>query len=215
MATVAQVLDWQNDILRVQNMATATALASSGLTDTEILNSLLEDAKNSTRPALLVWSLIFGATPSEPKLDEQAVIAEAQFNSYVNLGVLNPELGSYEALGRSLSQTPEFLARVTGQSVPDVITDFYVTASNGAFPGSAQIDHFVDQYSYFVNHWTPVIGATNAQQQALGAVVGQIIGVFGTQEDSGLDISAENFLLAAVNDAAVFGAPLPGHGARS
>src|SRR5262245_47114006 len=139
MATVAQVLDWQDDILRARNTATATALANSGLTNAEILNSLLEDAHNSTQPALLVWSIIFGATPSEVELDEQAVNAEAQFNSYVNLGVKNPELGPYEAMGRSLSQTPEFLAQVAGQSVPEVITGFYVRTSNGTVPGSAQI----------------------------------------------------------------------------
>jgi hypothetical protein len=211
MATVAEVLHWQDCILRVENNATATALANSGLSDTEILNILLEDAENSTQPGLLVYSLIFGETQSEALLDQHAVFMEAQFNSYVALGVQNPELGPYEAMGRSLSQTAEFLALTAGQSAPEVITDWYVIASNGTFPGDAQINHFVAQYNYFVGIFTAVgIPLVSAQQQALGAVVGQIIGVFAIQEGSSLDARAEAFLLGCIDGTSVFGAPLPG-----
>jgi hypothetical protein len=211
MATVAEVLLWQDCILRVENNATATALANSGLSDTEILNILLEDAENSTQPGLLVYSLIFGETQSEALLDQHAVFMEAQFNSYVALGVQNPELGPYEAMGRSLSQTAEFLALTAGQSVPEVITDWYIIASNGAFPGDAQINHFVAQYNFFVNIFTAIgIPLVSAQQQALGAVVGQIIGVFAIQEGSSLDARAEAFLLSCITGEAGFGEPLPG-----
>jgi hypothetical protein len=210
MATVAEVLDWQACILRTTNNATATALANSGLTDDEILNVLLEDAENSTQPALLVYSLMIGVTQSEAGLDANAAFALTQFNAYAAAGVLNPDLGPYEAMGRSLSQEAAFLAQVAGQSPAEVITDFYVLASNGVFPNSAQINHFLAQYDYFVNLFTANgIPQLSAEQQALGAVVGQIIGAFGLQEDSSLDIRAENFLLGCIDGTSDFGGPLP------
>jgi hypothetical protein len=127
MATVAEVLLWQDAILRTQNNATATTLANSGLSDAQIKSILLEDAENSTQPALLVFALMMGGTQTAVGLDANAAFAQLQFNAYAQAGVLNPELGPCEAMGRTLSQETAFLNQVTGDSPAEVIHDFYLS----------------------------------------------------------------------------------------
>jgi hypothetical protein len=126
MATVAEVLLWQDAILRTKNNATATTLANSGLSDAQIKSILLEDAKNSTQPALLVFALMMGGTQTAVGLDANAAFAQLQFNAYAQAGVLK-ELGPCEAMGRTLSQETAFLNQVTGDSPAEVIHDFYLS----------------------------------------------------------------------------------------
>jgi len=210
MATQAEVLHWQDCILRLQDPISATLLANSGASDAAILEQLLEDAENSTEPALLVFALMTGVTQTEAALDANAAFAQLQFNSYAALGVLNPELGPYEAMGRSLSSLAAFQNQIAGDSPAEVIHDFYILASGGVTPGDAQVNHFLAQYNYFVDIFTDAnIPLAQAQQEALGAVVGQIIGVWALQEGSNLDSRFEQFVLDCIEGTANFGGPLP------
>jgi hypothetical protein len=173
---------------------------------------LIERAETSTQAALLISQIVLGKVPVDgAKLTSLTLFAQQQFDYYANvLGVANPALGAYEALGRGFASTPEFAALVAaaGGSNGQFVTNTYVAAF-GVTPSAGQIQHFVDQIEYFTGLYTGAgIPAASALLQAQGAVLGQIVGEAALQEGSTLDNLAEGFLGALVDGTAVFNAPI-------
>ena len=139
MATSLELQDVQQGILRKKNIDEANFEAAAGTTVAEYTEELIERAETSTQPVLIMFDAIIGKVPSSASLDVQAALAQAQFDAYAAKGVANPELGPYEALGRSLSSTAGFHAQSDGLEDGQFITNVYVKAF-GVTPGTAQVD---------------------------------------------------------------------------
>jgi hypothetical protein len=213
MATQVELEKVQQAVLRSTNPAEAAARAAAGATIDGYASELIEEAETSTIPALIVHAFVLGSAPSAARLDDLGPEARRQFEHYRSLGVLHPQLGPYEAFGRSLSGSPEFLARSSGRTDGEFVEACYGEVF-GRAPTQAQAEHFQRQIDYFVERLA-VEGSEplpQAREQARAAVLGQMIGVAVIDPTEralhGYDRQATAFLKDAVAGRAAYGAPL-------
>lgn len=140
----------------------------------------------TTIPALVVSNFFNGVTPSLEKLAALSTFCQLQFDYYSAMGVADPALGPYEALGRAFGETAEFQAKYGAMT-----TNFVATAYQDVFGRAAsevQVAHFQAQVDYFVGIYTQAgIAADTASHLAKGAVMGQMLGVAALQNAATLD----------------------------
>lgn len=186
------------------NAGTSTEFAYS----TALANQI---GVHCTQPALCVSNYIEGVVPASGTLTVRAVFCQQQYNAYVAQGVADPSIGPYEALGSAFANVPAFTNLIAGKTATQNITAAYLYAipSPPSPPGQAQIDHFTAQYNYFNNLYiTAGIAPAQANLQAWGAVIGQIIGVGGTQF-SKLNTPSLNWMInAGFGNAPAYSVPL-------
>lgn len=155
--------------------------------------------QHSTKPALIVVNFFEGLVPISTRLDSLAAFCTAQYNSYASQGVPTPEIGPYEALGAAFSTEASFATFVSGKTTQQVITDAY-NLSMDAPPGSAQLQHFVDQYTYFYNlYHGSGMSTSAADAKAKGAVIGQILYYGGTTPGTTYYYKSTTWLVQAGN----------------
>lgn len=130
---------------------------------------------SATLPSLIVSNFFTGATPLFEKLADLSAFAQVQYAYYASMGVGQPLLGPYEALGRGFAETEAFANKygVLG-------SEFVNVAYNDVFgraPTAEQNAHFQAQIDYFVSIYTKVgISADSATLFARGAAIGQMLG---------------------------------------
>lgn len=129
-----------------------------------------------------------------------------QNDYYAKMGVASPRLGAFEAMGKELAlANPGKVAGVTANP-----TAFFADAYNEMFGhagGPDQVQHFVDQYNYFVGIYTNA-GMSDVTTQAAGAALGQMLG-FAVQEDgTPYNEGVENFLSDASDESITYGKSL-------
>jgi hypothetical protein len=171
-------------------------------------NTVSQD-DSATLPALIVTNFFTGNTPLFAKLADLSAFAQVQYAYYASIGVGQPLLGPYEALGRGFAETDGFKAKYGV-----LTTDFVETAYNDVFgraPTAAQEAHFDAQVSYFISIYSNAgIAADTAALLAKGAVIGQMLGVAALTGDSAFDYSAaaKAFIAQMDSEGFVPGQPL-------
>jgi hypothetical protein len=159
-----------------------------------------------------------GTTPTQSAYASLVAFGKAQFASYQSMGVGNPSLGPFEALGRAFasdSLTKPFFATKYDKAT---VSDFVDTAYSGVFgtaPASDAKAALTAQHVYFENLYRGVgIPTGEAALLAKGAVLGQIVGYAfadtASAAKSGLD-NVVNPIVAKANagDFSDLGKPLP------
>jgi hypothetical protein len=143
---------------------------------TEAIPGLTANHGETTIPALVVSSFFNGVTPPLEKLASLCTFCQSQFDYYTAMGVGEPLLGPYEALGRAFAETDGFSTKYGSLS-----TEFVATAYSEVFgkpPSSLQASHFQAQVDYFTGIYIQAgIAADNASLLAKGAALGQMLGV--------------------------------------
>jgi hypothetical protein len=171
-------------------------------------NTVSQD-DSATLPSLIVTNFFTGNTPLFAKLADLSAFAQVQYAYYASIGVGQPLLGPYEALGRGFAETDAFKAKYGV-----LTTDFVATAYNDVFgraPTADQTSHFDAQVAYFVSIYTNVgVAADTAALLAKGAVIGQMLGVAALTGDSAFDYSAaaKAFIAQMDSEGFVPGQPL-------
>jgi len=203
-----QVETIQTNVLR-RLLGDAAAVAASGITQANYIAQIKETpGEQSTQPALIVSAYFTGKTPISSILTGRTLFCQNQYNYYVSQGVADPSLGPYEALGRSFSGDPSFGPKVSGKTNQQMWAEAYLFAVGTAI-GAAQTDHFDAQYEYFKNLYINAgISLPQALIQAIGAVIGQILGVGGTIENSPYDVKCETWMTNAGNGSPSYGTVL-------
>jgi hypothetical protein len=137
----------------------------------------------------LVFEAFYGGTPPDPELSVLAQFAQNQYAYGQQIGVADPLIYAYQALGVTLASTgPQFLNTFAPSSPghpasPAGDTQFVVDAYASVFShaaSQAQTQVFVAQLHFFENLYTSagVYGdASNVDLLARGAVYGQMLGV--------------------------------------
>jgi Ca2+-binding RTX toxin-like protein len=172
------------------------------------VSQLIEQAKDSTIPALIVPQFIEGATPTSARLDALAAFCVVQHAYYTQMGVGNPDLGPYEALGMGFAETSQFAQMFGTLNDTAFITTNYSDAF-GRAPTMAQISHFQRQIDYFSNLYTGVGIATDiAHVRAKGAALGQMLGFAAEETENDYVDAATGFLLDASDGTVVYGTSL-------
>jgi hypothetical protein len=140
----------------------------------------------TTIPALVVASFFNGVTPSLEKLASLSSFCQSQFDYYSAMGVADPLLGPYEALGRAFAETDGFRTKY-GALTTDFVATTYAEVF-GRAPSDAQAAHFQSQVDYFVGIYMQAgLTAENSALFAKGAVLGQMIGVASLYDAAALD----------------------------
>jgi autotransporter passenger strand-loop-strand repeat protein len=130
----------------------------------------------------IVYTAEFGSPPDATELNVLSQFAQAQFAYGQQIGVMDPTVYAYEALGVALASTGANFQNTFGPAV-DGDVQFLVDAYASVFgqPGSgAQIQQFSDQLNFFEGLYTAagVFGsASNIDLLARGAVYGQMLGI--------------------------------------
>lgn len=182
-------------------------IAQGKFTFDQYVDALVQGAKTSTIPALLVASLVNGTIPTSEKLDSLTEFAKIQFDYYKNvLGSAFAELGPYEALGRGFASTAEFRAEYGSGSDGDFISKAYADVF-GSGPTAAQKASLQAQVDYFEGLYVGSgIGAQQASIEARGAVYGQIVGYAANDTGEPLFSKADVVLTGfATGDASQYG----------
>jgi parallel beta-helix repeat protein len=150
--------------------------------DVTITNNSIGD------PGLTTYLQMYGAPPSLTELSILSEFVAAHFSYGQLIGVLDPNVYVYEALGAALASGSDTgstaFADTWGPLAIASDTTFTIQAYANVFatPGtSAQIQHFIDQINFFKSLYT-ASGAygTDANQidlLARGAIYGQMLGV--------------------------------------
>jgi len=213
MTTAAEVQSIYANIIRqslnsIVASATAAAIDGGSTTKAGYIASLINQAANSTRPALLVSNYITGIAPDSATLDNRTTFCQNQYNAYVAAGSANANLGPYEALGVAFADDASFAAKVSGKSLSTIINETY-TAALGAAPGSAQVTHFTSQYTYYYNLYVGAgLTSAAADNRAKAAVVGQILGYGGTNLSTTFSTKATTWLTNAGNGSPAYSTAL-------
>lgn len=133
-----------------------------------------------------VYAKEYGAAPS---LNEQSVLVSFTTSQYAygqQIGVMDPVVYAYQALGLGLASTATLFQNTFGPAYPNSAAgdaQFAAAAYGNVFghPGtSAQVQHFVDQLSFFEALFTASGGfgtPANIDLLARGAIYGQMLGV--------------------------------------
>ena len=137
----------------------------------------------------IVYAAEHGALPDAAELNVLVQFTNPQYAYGQQIGVMDPAIYAYEALGLALASTAIHFQATFGPSNPtypvslsgdaQFAADAY--ASVFGHPGSsAQVQQFVDQLTYFETLYTAagVFGsASNIVLLARGAVYGQMLGI--------------------------------------
>lgn len=185
-----------------------TVIGTAQLSLASYVSQLLEQAKESTIPALIVPQFIEGATPTSARLDSLAAFCVVQHAYYTQMGVSNPDLGPYEALGMGFAETSQFAQKFGTMNDTAFITENYNDAF-GRAATMAQISHFQRQIDYFSNLYTGVgIAADIAHIRAKGAALGQMLGFAAEEAGNDYAVAATGFLFDASDGTVVYGTSL-------
>jgi autotransporter passenger strand-loop-strand repeat protein len=162
-------------------------LASDGNGGT--LVSFVENTLSSPGPSFspetagtIVYTAEFGSAPDATELNILNQFTQAQFAYGQQIGVQDPSIYAFQALGVALASTATNFQNTFGPAV-DGDVQFVVDAYAGVFgqAGSgAQIQQFADQLNYFEALYTAagVFGSqSNIDLLARGAVYGQMLGI--------------------------------------
>ena len=216
MATAAEIQTAYRAIYRTDlNATVAQAIANSGITVDAYVAQQLPQVAATTQAAVAIASFVTGTAPTSAKLDELKVAADAQVASYTALGSSNPQLGAYEAFGRSFATdsttTAGFNTKYGALSTSDFVAVVYAQVY-GTQPSAGAAANLTAQINYFTNLYT-VNGVANASLAAKGAVLGQIVGYAFTSSasaNSTLDNQVQSLLTsAAKGDTTVYSKALP------
>jgi len=190
------------------SLADAVADIAGGLTFSQYVSGLLDLAQTSTLPSVILPAFVEGVTPDTARLDILAPFAQLQYNYYASIGVLDPSLGPYEALGMGLSETTAFIQQFGSLTDNEFITSSYLKAfDRGAT--NAQIVHFQGQIDYFEALYTGAgIAPDAAAIRARGAVVGQMLGYAVKEAGNDYHDAAQLFLVDATDGHAKYGSSL-------
>jgi hypothetical protein len=143
-------------------------------TETAPENTVSQD-DSATIPSLIVSNFFTGATPLFEKLADLSAFAQVQYSYYASMGVGQPLLGPYEAMGRAFAETDAFAAKYGA-----LTDDFVATAYNEVFgraPTDVQAAHFQAQLDYFSGIYVEAgLAADVALMLAKGAAIGQMLG---------------------------------------
>lgn len=143
----------------------------------------------TTIPALVVAAFFNGVTPSLEKLASLSDFCRSQFDHYSAMGVGEPLLGPYEALGRAFAETDGFRTKY-GSLTTDFVAATYAEVF-GRPPTDVQAMHFQAQVAYFVSIYSQAgLPADEASLLAKGAVMGQMLGVASIHNAAALDYNA-------------------------
>jgi hypothetical protein len=159
---------------------------------------------------LIVANVLGGSVPTREHLAELMTFANDQLQSYRAMGVAAPEMGPYEALGRSFASTDAFRSEYGGLTQSDFVKGSYREAF-GREPSTAQQQHFEAQASYFKGlYQAAAIAEAQSALLARGAVFGQMLGHAVRDEPNlhAYDEAANAFLRQAISDQAGYGQPL-------
>lgn len=141
--------------------------------------ALAEDMAGAAAIAVTALA-VAGGLPRGANYERLVSFGKAQFDSYDSMGVGNPSLGPFEALGRSFaadSVLKTTFASINGRGTAEAFVDKAYVKVFGAHPTEAAKAALVAQVSYFEGLYLGAgIGAADANLQAKGAVFGQIIG---------------------------------------
>lgn len=138
----------------------------------------------STIPSAVIFSFFNAAAPTAEKLAQLAEFSKSQYEYYKSTGVARPELGPYEALGRSFAETIQFDTKYGKLGMTEFVTTAYRDIFERA-ASTAQADHFKSQVNYFEELYKSVgMGAATAFLLAKGAVAGQMLGHAALDEGS-------------------------------
>lgn len=196
LTTVEQVKAAYLAVNRVAlNDATAAAVAASidGGT-TSILayqNGLVAQAATTTQAAVALSSFFEGVVPTSARVDSLTAFAKTQNDYYTNvLKSSNAQLGAFEALGKAFAADPTttvaFAAKYGALSATNFVNNVYAQVfNNSPVPSAGALANLVGQIAYFTDLYTKAgIPAAQADIQAKGAVLGQIIGYAVTATDA-------------------------------
>lgn len=137
----------------------------------------------------IVYTAEYGVAPSATELNVLTQFTEAQFAYGQQIGVMDPEVYAYQALGAALASTASHFQSTFGPSNPSYpnsatgdaafATDAY--AHVFGHPGSsAQVQQFVSQLQFFESLYTAAGtfgNPGNIDLSARGAIYGQMLGV--------------------------------------
>lgn len=179
--------------------------------------ALADDMSGAAAIAVTVLA-VSGAVPSQTDYARLVAFGKEQFNSYASMGVANPSLGPFEALGRSYAADSVLKTTFASINGKGPVSDFIDSAYQkvfGKLPAAAAKAALTSQVSYFEGLYRGAgITAADALLQAKGAVFGQIIGYAFTDatagSKSGLD-DVVNAIVAKANagDFSGLGGQLP------
>lgn len=161
--------------------------------------------------AVVVSSFVNGKTPANAeKLTSLSDFAELQFAAYTNMGVADPDVGPYEALGRGFSTTTEFKAKYDALGEDAFIKKVY-TDVLGRAATTEQVAHFQAQVDYFQSIYGKAgVSTTDGTLFAKGAVMGQILSIAVLDEAADHDYAgaAAAFIADAADGQVQWGLPL-------
>lgn len=216
MATAAEIQTAYKAFYRTDlNATVAASIANSGVSLDNYIAGLTAQTAPTTGAAVAIASFVTGLAPTSAKLDSLKAAADAQVASYIAMGSANPELGAFEAFGRSFATDAEttaaFTAKYGSLSTADFIGVVYGSVY-GATPSAAAAANLTAQIEYFTKLYTDN-AVPNAAIAAKGAVLGQIVGYAFTSDaanNSNFD-NQVNTLLSniAKGDVAGYGKALP------
>ena len=136
----------------------------------------------------IVYTAEFGSAPSASELTILNQFTQAQFDFGQKIGVMDPSIYAFQALGVALASTATNFQNTFGPAV-DGDVQFVVDAYASVFghPGSgAQIQQFADQLDSFETLYTAAGtfgSASNIDLLARGAIYGQMLAI---EHESGL-----------------------------
>jgi hypothetical protein len=125
---------------------------------------------------MIVYSAEYGAAPQPSELETLIAFTNPQYSYGQHIGVMDPVVYAYEALGAAMSGSQYFQQ---GLAVTPNDADFVSSAYMGVFHQSgtpAQIDAFLNQLQFLEAFYTEA-HLPNANLVARGAVFGQMLGV--------------------------------------
>ena len=148
----------------------------------------LQSADNVALPALATYQKMYGATPSSTELWILKEFDAAQSLYGQLIGVLDPTVYVYQALGAALASGSDTGSKTFANTWGPLAIASDTTFTNQAYanvfatPGtSAQIQHFIDQINFFKSLYTAsgAYGSDASQIDLLarGAIYGQMLGV--------------------------------------
>jgi hypothetical protein len=153
-----------------------------------LVNHLSSAGFSPEHVGTIVYTAEYGAAPSATELNILSQFSTAQYAYGQQIGVVDPAIYAYQALGEALASTATQFQNTFGPSNPIYAASpagdaqFAANAYASVFghPGNAaQVQYFIDQLSFFEGIYlaSGAFGnATNIDLLARGAVYGQMLG---------------------------------------
>lgn len=166
--------------------------------------ALADDVAGAAAVAVTVLA-VSGAIPSQSDYVRLIDFGKSQFNSYASMGVGNPSLGPFEALGRAYATDPVLKVTFGSINAKGSVSEFVDSAYQkvfGTLPSAAAKASLASQVTYFEDLYRGAgIGSTDAFLQARGAVFGQIIGYAFTDPAAGARTGLDEVVTSIVSRA--------------